>query len=512
MFLVCFALLSCGTSGSQPSVLEPPVQPPLGATDSVKIVVDNTLPDQRIDGFGGTLRSLVFPDGDHLGTFRAGALATAFDSVGISRGLIGIGVVETRAAGNDLGTQRQNDNADPMVLELTGFNFADFNVLNSTVLAPARAYGFTSSEFGPLLDYRYQLDWLRAIRGHDYQRYLDEAAENVLAVVQHWRTVNGQAPKLVHLFNEPTSGNKEIFSGATQEVVDLVARIGTRLRSAGITETRFIVPNEESMARSLEVASAILADPVAGAFVGVIGFHQYPEGSVSASPRRMLSTSGAGNPDPTTRNELAQLRALGARYGVPLWMTEVSEGPYNADYAFGAIEHVLARAVHIHDVLVYGGASAFFGMNTLWDAVTHEQHFAGRSVPFLKDEMAIVLVDQPQNRIRISGVGYAIGHFARWMDSTAIRVESTSENSRVIVTAFRDPDKSRMVVVVVNTNDQPQRVSIALLGAAASGPVVGETTFGTVRWQKFQQPVRNDGTVSYTVAASSVTTLAIPIR
>lgn len=468
--------------------------------------------DQRIDGFGGTLQSLVYPDGDHLGTFRAGALSTAFDSVGISRGIISIGVVETRSTGSDLGSQRQNDNADPMVLDLAGFNFAGFNTLNATVLAPARAYGFTSSEFGPLLDYRYQVDWLRALRGQDYQRYLNEAAENVLAIVQQWRSVNGRAPNLVHLFNEPTSGNTEIFSGATQEVVELVARVGTRLRSAGITETRFIVPNEETMARSLVVGAAILADPIAREFVGAIGFHQYPYGSVSASPRRMLSTSGAGFPDPATRNELAQLRALGKQYDVPLWMTEVAEGPGNADYAFGAIETVLARAVHIHDVFVYGGASAFFGMNTLWDALTHDQHFAGRAVPFLVDEMAIVLVDQPQNRIRITGVGYAIGHYARWLDSTAIRVESTSENGRVIATAFRDPGQSSMVVVVTNTNDQPQRLNIALRGAIASGTAVGETSFGTTRWQPIQPTLRSNGTVSYIVGASSVTTFAIPIR
>ena len=423
-----------------------------------------------------------------------------------------IAVVETRATTNDVGGQRQNDNPDAMTIDPTGFNFANFSVLNATVLTPARVNGFFGTEFGPLLDYRYQLDWLRVLRGQDYERYLNEAAENVLAIVQHWQSVNGQAPRLVHLFNEPTSGNTEIFSSATQEVVDLVARVGTRLRAAGIMETRFIVPNEETMARSLAVASAILANPVAGPFVGAIGFHQYPYGSASVSPRRVLSTSGAGLPDPATRQELTQLRALGTRYGVPVWMTEVSEGPGNADYPFGAIEHVMARAVHIHDVLVYGGASAFFGMNTIWDAVTHDQHFAGRSVPFLADEMAIILVDQPQNRIRITGAGYAIGHYARWLDSTAVRVESTSGNDRVIVTAFRDPRQPRLVVVITNTNDKPRRVSIALRGATASGTAVGETSFGTVRWQAFQPAVRSDGTVSYTVAASSVATVAIPIR
>ena len=321
--LLTISLESCGsverdeTAGmTQPS--------PRSAADTAAVVIDVRTAYQRVDGFGGTLLSLVYPTGDYLGEFRPAALAAAFQSVGITRGSLNIGLVETRSRTNDVGVSRGNDNADPQVMDVTGFNFLNLDILQDKVLAPGAALGFTSTELGPLLDYRFPQEWLRALRSTNFELYLDEAAENVVAVLQNWRTKRGAYPALVHLFNEPTSGNVELYTRSTQEVVDLVRRVGTRMRASGITNTRFIVPNEETMARSFEVASAILADPVARQFVGAIGFHQYPYGSVSASPRRMLETSGRGLPDATTRAELNALRDLGARYGVPLWMTEVS--------------------------------------------------------------------------------------------------------------------------------------------------------------------------------------------
>ncbi len=482
------------------------------AADSVVIQVDNAMSFQSVDGFGANTLSLIYPDGDHLGAFRGAALKAAFGDVGISIGLLNTGIIETPANATDPFGQRANDNGDPQVLNPAGFNFTSPDDMERTIVTPAAAFGYSDLTLGPLLNVRYTLSWMQPIRSADYSRYLDEAAENVLALVQHWRDANGTTPALLDLFNEPTSGNQELQSTSTQETVDLVARVGARLEAAGFTATKFLVPNEETIARSIEVARAMLTDPGARPYVGVIGYHPYPYGSAYSSPRRILESSGQGTPDAAARQQLEQLKTLGQQYGVPIWMTEVSEGPGTNDYGFDAMENVLARAIHIHDNFEYAGASAFFGMNTIWDSRTHEQHFAGRDIPFLSEQSGMVLVDDGSGEIRITGMGYAVGHYARWIRPGAIRIGATSEKPRVIATAFRDLANSRIVVVIVNNEATEQLLRIRLSGASGSGQATGESSYANVRWQVIAPFAASSSGDFETVApANSVVTVAIPI-
>ncbi len=480
--------------------------------DSVLIQVDNAVTYQTVDGFGANTLSLVFPNGDHLGAFRGPAVKAAFGDIGVSLGLLNIGVVETPAAATDRFDQRANDNDDPLVLDPARFSFVDSDIMREKILIPAAAYGYSDVTLGALLNLRAPLSWLQPIRSADYSRYLDEAAENVLALTQHWRDAYGTTPRLLDLFNEPTTGNRELESSSVHEMVDLVARIGARLRAAGFADVKFLVPNEETIERSLQVAQAILADPAARPYVGAIGFHPYPYGSAYSSPRRILESSGNGTPDAGARQQLEQLRALGQQYGIPIWMTEVSEGPGRNDYAFDAIESVLARAIHIHDNFEYAGASAFFGQNTIWDSQTHAEHFAGRGIPFLSEQSGMVLVDVSTGTISITGMGYAVAHYARWIRPGAIRIGATSEKPRVIVTAFRDPPNRRVVVVVVNNEAAEQLLRVRLSGTSARGEADGETSFGAVRLRAIPPfAPAPGGEFEIAAPANSVVTLAIPI-
>lgn len=506
--------VGAGCDGSDPAgATTPPAPgpPATNVTDTVVITVDAASSRQVVEGFGGTTLSLVFGGEDFLGGRRAAAVRAAFDQVGIRQGLLRVGVVEAPAAATDPFGQRRNDNADPMVVDPGGFNFTGAVTLQQAVLVPAATWGYRTRELGPLLDLRGALDWLQEIRASNYERYLDESAEHVLAVMQHWRDANGETPRLLHLFNEPTSGNRELRSSSTQEVVDLVKRVGQRLRAAGFSEVQFVVPNEETMLRSHQVAQAILSDPTARPFVGAIGFHQYPFGSAYSSPRRILESSGIGVPDAAARQELEQLRGLGAQFGVSLWMTEVSEGPGRVDFPFDAIENVLARAIHIHDVFAYGGASSYFGMLTLWDRRSHDAHFSGRNIPFFSEQSGMVLVDQQDGSVRITGMGHAVGHYARWLGTGARVLDATSSRPRVVASAFRDPAAQRLVVVVVNNSTENLMVRVRVDGASVDGPITGETSHGAVRWSPVTDAaVGGDGVVTVNVLARSVVTLALP--
>ena len=74
-------------------------------------------------------------------------------------------------------------------------------------------------------------------------------------------------------------------------------------------------------------------------------------------------------------------------------MTEVS----HAEVDPRSFDHLRGRAIHIHDEMVYADASAFYGMNAMWDKKTHAEHFAGRGGEepnaYLTEEDTIVLAD-----------------------------------------------------------------------------------------------------------------------
>jgi len=146
-------------------------------------------------------------------------------------------------------------------------------------------------------------------------------------------------------------GNCEIAGADVEMVRDIVKRAGDRLRAAGFQDVTFMVPNEETVERSIAVAEVILADSDARQYVATVGYHVYPYGSPYASVPRILSDSGRGMPDAASVQQRRRLRDLCQRYGLPTWMTEVSH-----------------------------------------------------------------LADNDSRAMLITGMGYAIGHYARWLN------------------------------------------------------------------------------------------------
>ena len=128
----------------------------------------------------------------------------------------------------------------------------------------------------------------------------------------------------MQLWNEPIGGNRELGGGSMQELIDIIARVGARLRKEGFANLKFVVPADETEQLSLDEATGILADPGARPYVGAIAYHPYPYGSTYAAVPNILATSGAGKPDPVKVAVRNRLRDLGSKYGLPVFMVEVS--------------------------------------------------------------------------------------------------------------------------------------------------------------------------------------------
>ncbi|MBW8041941.1 MAG: hypothetical protein FVQ85_18340 [Planctomycetes bacterium] len=466
----------------------------------VEIIVDNTREHQTMEGFGATHLPLVYEGiGDVLGPIlRAKAIDAVYNQVGISMGNLEVALLESPGSYK----QRANDNNDPFKFNWKGFQTFRADVMKEKVVDLAEQFGFDNYFLGQKINVRWATPWLDHIRNTDYNCYLDEAAEQVAAGQIYWRDTFGVVPRFQMLFNEPLSGNRELLNGTVHDVVDIVKRAGARLRNEGFRDIKFVVPNEETEEKSLKTITAVLSDPEAREYVGAIGYHPYPYGSVYASIPKILRTSGRGKPDRKRIAIRKQLRDLGKKYNIPVWMTEVSHGEVDPR----SFDNLRGRAIHIHDELVYANASAYFGMNNMWDTISHKEHFGNNDLFSAKE--TIVLIDNDTETVYITGMGYAIGHYARWIKKGAIRIEAASSDPLVQVTAFRDDSQKCMVLVLINNASTKRELNVNMAGVSLSGNLWGEQSTEIAYWQPLQPFILNNPTgFMLTVPAKSVTTI-----
>lgn len=475
--------------------------------DPNQIRVDVSTSYQTIDGFGASHNSLVFQGiGSTLSPkLRAQAIEAIYQQVGLNLGNVAAALLESPGSYE----QRSNDNDDPDEFNWAGFQTFGADAIQSQLLAFAEPYGFNGYYIDQRVNLRWASPWLAELRNTDYALFLEEAAEQVAAGHIYWRDKYGIVPRYMMLFNEPLRGNKELQTDNVQEIVDLVKAIGRRLEQEGFSDVRFVLPNEERIGRSLRIAEAVLSDPEARKYVGVIGYHSYPLGSPYTSIPHLLSTSGAGTPDPESVAVRKNLSKLSQQYDLPVWMTEVSHGEVDPT----SYDDFRGRAIHIHDEMIYANASAYFGMNNMWDTTSQQEHFGDQNLFAISSEGTIVLIDNNQQKVYITGMGYAIGHYARWIEPGAVRVEAESGDPLVQITAFQSPDAIQLILVLINNHPDAKEIQVNVESDTLSGSVSGEQSTPSEYWaplDKFQSSSPTGFEIN--LPGWSVTTLVAPFE
>ena len=89
-------------------------------------------------------------------------------------------------------------------------------------------------------------------------------------------------------------------------------------------------------------------------------------------------------------------------------------------------------------------------------------------------------------------------------------MESVSDDSLVMVSAFTDKKRGKASFVIINNAEEARTVRVHAGGLAFAGPLEGEESEGEVRWKTLGSvpvsPDANDGFV-LTVPAKSVTSV-----
>jgi hypothetical protein len=354
------------------------------------------------------------------------------------------------------------------------------------------ALGFDNLSLRGGVSSRWADTWLNDIRASDYQLYLQEAAENAVAILVKWRDDYGIVPRWHQLFNEPLSGNNEVWGGSTQEIVDLVKTVGARLRTEGFDDIMLVVPSEETVVKSTETATAILADADARQYVGAIGYHTYPYGSAYAKASNILAASGAGQPPADEIAHRTALHDLAAQYGVQVWMTEVSHSEAAEWDTFRA------RAIQIHDELRYAQASSYWAMFNV-----HTE---------LDGEDMVVVSDG--NTFRITGMGRAIGHYARFSQRGDHVVSSSSENPLLQVTAFlhSSNDSPSLSLVLINNDSVAHTAKADISGVSLGTGAIVEQSTNAGFWQAGPEPALEAQGLSLELPPTSVTSISVNLE
>ena len=381
---------------------------------------------------------------------------------------------------------------------------------------------FSPGAFGDLvananIDTRRSHPWLNAIKATDPARYLEEVAAKALATVAFWHKQTGQEPEFLQLWNEPTSGNRELEGASVADMVAIIKHTGRALRKAGFAKVRLLVGNEETIGDSLRDLRAVIQDDEARSYVGALGYHVYPYGSDYSYLPRLLSNRAQGNAAGSADGR-QELRQLSRRWGIPVWMTEVSNGysprgPREAkeSYVPDSIDWIVGRAIHLHDEFRFAGASAYYGMLAMWTDAADRDHFPfGGSRNLRSEGDHLILVDTATDEVIITGMGRAIGHYGRWLKRGARYLDGESSSPFVLVSPFID--RGRLVAVLVNTAATSVRVTVRLQGATFAGSVTGEQTRAGAMRQAMPPFIAEGASLTIELAGWSVTSVAVPLR
>jgi O-glycosyl hydrolase len=502
---------------------------------SATLTIDNAVTHQVMSGWGTEYTKEYEPGPDQL----AEILGLAYSQLNFNLGQAG---QLLEAPVNDF-TQTQDSDPDPFTINWNGFQgWQEQDIHDNWINAPsnipdgnggyltAKELGFTGYLLGTSFpNIRWENKWLDPIRRTDVPTYRQKVAREVLAYELYYQNNYDEVPPLFQFGNEEITGNHAIYfngdqdsypGGSTQEMVDLIKTTGQRLADNGLGSVQFLVGTEETVSASYNLARAILADPQAAQYVGVLGYHEYPYGSAYSSLARVLHDSGTGNPPLDEIQARNQLRDLAAQYGVPLWLDEVSHGSEPGGGLQGlpgdSFDSVRARAIDIHDNLIYADMSAFWLQGTYWDTVLQKGHFGNDlTLAQLQAEDGAdfaVLGDPTTDTWQLTTGAYALGHYSRWVYPGDIRVDAASDNGLVQISAFRDDANGNDVFVLINNSSQDQTVILSLANGAFGSALYGEQSTAGALWSPLNGIMPDDAThVTVVLPAQSVTSLAAPL-
>ena len=290
------------------------------------------------------------------------------------------------------------------------------------------------------------------------QAYASQLANYVASMKTNYN-VNIYA---ISIQNEPdadvTSYEACQWTGA--QFHDFVTNLYSALAAQGLSSTKIMLPESENWTDPHNLSGPTLSDPTAAAEVGIVADHDYvPDNSVGdqTTPAPLNNTGQA-----TWETEVALLSGNDS---------SIANGVYYANRIYQYMTQAQANAYH-YWWLVSSGNQA--------------------------------LLDYPNNpppkRL------FAFGQYSRFVRPNFYRIDATSSQASVLVSAYKDTNSAGFAIVVVNTNpstDVFQTFNLTNFTAAAVTPWI---TSASQSLAPLASVTLTNGSFTYDVPAMSVVT------
>jgi O-glycosyl hydrolase len=378
----------------------------LDAASATDITIDLATTFQEIDGFGAFMGS---------GGTAPDTIITLAEDIGMSMarfGLIGGGFEEV------------NDNSDPYILNLDGFNPDALSISNMKRIAPF-VDKFILTVWSPAGWMKYN-KWEGGVENYASDnkldpRYYEEYAEEIIAVLKIVKRETGKDIYGLGLQNEPQFNEPYPSCQVNpEEYRDIIKVVGPRLEAEGYGDVKLFWAEALPAQNSIDdYIDAVKDDPLAETYADIVAIHNYDADGAS------VGGAGCG-----TWGNIYDWAQAG-NYQYKTWMTETSG---HADDWDGA----MTLAGNIFNALECGNSSAWV--------------FWSFSVSEGSSEFGLVVSNRPSSRYYISKQYY------KFIRPGAVRVDVSTESIPAI--AFKNDVEKTISVVLFNNTDQTQTIEI----------------------------------------------------
>ena len=443
------------------------IQMPAGAI-AATVTVDGAAPRQIIEGWHTQERVWSDPHLFQDNTDITGGCPPTQESMPFRRSCIVVPLSEQAAILGKLYGELKLTHVEPLV------DRGDLPDFGCPTCAYERRWKFNQSH----------IDWVQQARPFGLQKWTptffrpvsidqnDAAlyAELMMTKLRDWKA-QGVEPAFVDVMNEPDgSGN----TGSPQYVHDVVRELGRRLASEGFS-TKILSPTTLGFGSGLAAYIPPLMDDLeTRGYVGALTGHLYADDGTVDNCILVRNTWGPG----TAANK-------------PIWMAEYYLGPGGAAGNVFNYGMLMLRLLKDCEVAL----------------VDVEFPYLGGQAP--ANPLMLLNYDNSTNTylgFQVNKLYYVFGQFSRFIEAGAVRVQTTSSEPSLGVTAFRANDK--LTIVVVNDSSSAQNgVSFNLLALGGISSVSSVRTSDTESWAEQAPIVVNASTFSADFPPMSVTTL-----
>jgi O-glycosyl hydrolase len=361
-----------------------------------------------------------------------------------------------------------NDNEDPYVLDMESLNYnaIDFEYFSMLKEAGVETFILTSWSPPAWMKKNLSLDWLGPNAEWDTDaalnrlefHYYDEFAESMVAVVKMFEQEADIHIEAIGLQNEPAFD--EPYASAILDLeyfAELIEVVGKRFEDEGIS-TRLYMPEQvvgQYNNSNIQYLDALQNNTEANPYCDIFAVHGYGEDGITP-----------GTPSYSEWKIMYDQAQLGD-YPKKVWMTETHIGYEDWNSAMS-----LAGAIH-------GGLWA--GNISLWT------NWSFGDMQLTKNE--------PNSTF------YTSKNYFKYIRPGAVRIETATAFSDVLVTAFEDDDDGTFTIVLINKGNNP--ISVELAGNNLPNKF---RRFRTSKYENFLEVDSVAGSM-FILPASSVSTL-----